>query len=271
MHFYFRYDGPDLGGLSSLRKHGLNSDIKHGQRGAGIVVAPPSRHEKDRSFAYAWDGCDETVIRELPKFNIKALEAILNKGIVVPTGTQAELKAKAGFKGESRELQLNSYLVGHGADLDAFELIALGQAWNERLPAEGIDKLEDHRVMHIGQTVSKDFQSGKLQCWHGRPSVARSTHDEVQDLLRRGKFGPFAVAMLLTLRTAHQARCERGETFAITPKPMALAGTLPGYTRETIEKCRDMLLDAGFIERVAPMINGKKRKAAAYRLKPRAI
>jgi hypothetical protein len=37
--------------------------LKHGN---SIVVAPWSRHQKDRSFIYTWDGCDETVIRDLP-------------------------------------------------------------------------------------------------------------------------------------------------------------------------------------------------------------
>src|SRR5437660_1592905 len=40
-HFLYRDHGGSLGNLSSLRKHGINADVKHGQKGAGIVVAPP--------------------------------------------------------------------------------------------------------------------------------------------------------------------------------------------------------------------------------------
>jgi hypothetical protein len=78
-HRGFAAAGVDLGELTSLRRYGLNIDLKHGQRGAGIVVGPPSAHEKDRSFRYAWDGCDETVIRHLPPFPEGKLKAFLNK------------------------------------------------------------------------------------------------------------------------------------------------------------------------------------------------
>jgi hypothetical protein len=66
--------------LSSLKSYGINADLKHGQaHGKSIVVAPPSRHEKDRAFTYAWDGCDETVIRDLPPFNVRALQALIDR------------------------------------------------------------------------------------------------------------------------------------------------------------------------------------------------
>jgi hypothetical protein len=80
------------------------------------------------------------------------------------------------------------------------------------------------------------------------------------------KIAPHAFFMLHMLRLAHGARCSRGETFAITPKAMAAAGTIPGFTKYMIETCRDMLLDAGLINLIAPMKNGNQRKAAQYRL-----
>lgn len=266
-HFYFRHDGPGLGRISSLRKYGFNIDVKHGQLGAGIVVAPPSRHEKDRSFQYEWDGCDETVIRDLPKFPIKVLEAILNRGIVVPTGTQAELKAKAGFNGGSRHLELNRYLVGRGAYLGAFELIALGQQWNESLP-DGIDKLEERAVVQAAQIVWKDFQSGKLHPWQGQASVVRTDHSEVMKLLVASPTdGAHAVTMLMALRIHHAARCLRGETFAINQVAMVESGTLPGFTRVRIEKCRDLLIKCGFLKLASPGCNSKDgRSPAQYQL-----
>ena len=68
-HFLF-LDPGGLGKVSSLRPFGINADIKHG---SGLVVAPPSRHAEDRAFSYAWDGCDPTVIRHLPMFDVRAL------------------------------------------------------------------------------------------------------------------------------------------------------------------------------------------------------
>jgi hypothetical protein len=72
--------------------------------------------------------------------------------------------------------------------------------------------------------------------------------------------------MLQKLRLAHAARCRNGKTFAITPKAMAAAGTLPGFTHKVIGACRDILLDAGFIELVTARKAGAKRQAAQYRL-----
>ena len=73
-HFLYRdAEGSGLGNIVSLKKFGLNADVKHGR---SIVVAPPSLHEKERSFSYQWDSCDETVIRDLPPFNMKALQGL---------------------------------------------------------------------------------------------------------------------------------------------------------------------------------------------------
>jgi Bifunctional DNA primase/polymerase, N-terminal len=61
-HFLYNDTGYQIGKVQSQKKYGLNADLKHGK---SIVVAPPSRHEKDRSFTYRWDECDDTVIRDL--------------------------------------------------------------------------------------------------------------------------------------------------------------------------------------------------------------
>jgi len=47
-----------------------------------IVVATWSRHQEDRSFIYAWDGCDEAVIRDLPPFDGTALQADADGGSI---------------------------------------------------------------------------------------------------------------------------------------------------------------------------------------------
>jgi len=62
-HFQYRDPGIDFGKPNSIKAFGINADVKHGNSN---VVAPWSRHETDRSFIYAWNGCDETVIRDLP-------------------------------------------------------------------------------------------------------------------------------------------------------------------------------------------------------------
>jgi hypothetical protein len=54
-HALYRDGGAALGNLSSLRKFGLNADLKHGR---SVVVAPPSIHPDDRSVVYAWEDCE---------------------------------------------------------------------------------------------------------------------------------------------------------------------------------------------------------------------
>ena len=90
-HRIFEAAGLNLGDVTSLRRYGFNIDLKHGQHGAGIAVGPPSTHEKDRTFRYRWDGCDETVLRHLPPFPIEKLRAFLDKHTEAAAGrlTQA--------------------------------------------------------------------------------------------------------------------------------------------------------------------------------------
>ena len=107
-HRLFDRAGIDLGNLTSLRPYGLNIDLKHGQRGAGIAAAPPSPHEKDRSFRYAWDSCDHTVIRDLPPFPIQALQKFLDKS---PTPTKASGPGdEPRLRRDSRKLGINDFL-----------------------------------------------------------------------------------------------------------------------------------------------------------------
>jgi len=65
--------------VDTLRDLGWEVDLRHGQAFAGIAVAPPSRHEKDRSVIYSWakdSGPD--AIRELPPFPLKRMMMLLD-------------------------------------------------------------------------------------------------------------------------------------------------------------------------------------------------
>ena len=53
-HFLYRAPETPLGRIGSLRNIGMEIDIKHGQNGSGISVAPPSRHPDQADFIYAW-------------------------------------------------------------------------------------------------------------------------------------------------------------------------------------------------------------------------
>lgn len=96
-------------GLTNLRHLGHNVDIKHGSRGA-IVVLPPSRHPEDRSFQYQWDGCDETVLERLPPFPLHILEQVLGQRLwALPSETAACTDETALFTDQShRESRPNA-------------------------------------------------------------------------------------------------------------------------------------------------------------------
>jgi hypothetical protein len=257
-HFYVEprgYSGQKI----DLRALGINADWKSGN---DIVVAPGSVHKS--GFVYAWHECDERVLRELPEIDLRAvLKQIEAK--------KSDPKVQAGLFCGSRKLTLNKYLCKNLASVadhdNSSKLIYIAREWNEALLEKHIAKLDDDEVMRIAHDVWEDFRAEKLQPWQGGPAVVRSDADEINDLLKRGKFGSQAFAMLMMLRAAHGARCSRGETFTITPKAMHAHGTLPGFSREMIEACRNMLLQAGFLIPVAARQGGNQRKAAQFSLR----
>ena len=180
-HFLYRDTGQYMGKVQSLKKFGLNADLKHGK---SVVVAPPSRHEKDRTFSYAWDACDETVIQELPPFNATALRALIeaadprlnnsslcdsdprlnnsslcdskNAEPTLNLSTQCNLTAPAPrppassqhdlLHNGSRGLGLNKWLVGKvGAEFvpSLDDLLVRAQAFNSLLVENGHAALRD--------------------------------------------------------------------------------------------------------------------------------
>ena len=262
-NLYEATDG-DLGRLTSLKKFGINADVKHGN---SIVVAPPSRHQDDRGFAYAWDGCDETVIRNLPPFNVQSLQRLLDKAR--PQDMILGADPHRGLRDGSRKLWLNDLLCSHAMHCDTeAELLDVARTANMDLPQNGLVMLEDDVVAERTAVVWRDVQEGKLEAWRGRPGNARACGSELDELCRlRQRNGPDAFALLMRLRIEHSAACRRGETFSITPKAMAKAGVIPGWTRERYETARDLLLLSGLIERVSDLkITRQGRIGARYRL-----
>jgi len=259
-HGLYRATGLDLGKLTSLKKFGINADIKHGN---SIVVAPPSRHQDNRGFAYAWDGCDETVIRDLPPFNVQALQQLLGKAAA------QDVKPQMGLRDGSRKLWLNDLLCSHAMHCDTeLELLDVARTANMDLPRRGHAMLEDAVVVERTAVVWRDAQEGKLKAWRGRSGNARACGSELDELCRLSqRNGPDAFALLIRLRLTHSAACRRGETFCITPKAMAKAGVIPGWTRERYETARDLLLLSGLVEKVADLkVTPKSRIGAQYSL-----
>jgi hypothetical protein len=133
------YGAPEspLGNVGSLRKSGFNIDIKHGQKGSGISVAPPSRHADQRDFAYAWhNGSGPDTLADLPPFNLKALQDLLARGsetLSHATGRGSEMlhnvtgtaprpaggaRCESKLHSDSRGLGLNKFLAYQGGYCD---------------------------------------------------------------------------------------------------------------------------------------------------------
>ena len=241
------YDGAglDLGNVTSLRPYGFNIDLKHGQRGAGIVVGPPSAHDKDRSFRYAWDGCDETVIRDLPPFPIDKLKALLDK--------QQPAPAKE-LRDGSRKQECNRYLVSrvcYCADFD--ELLDVARTWNEDLRDHGYEPLEDTILIRRARVVWQHHQQGRFVPMLKQGGIARSPDDEIDTLARLNpKIAGDAHMLIARLRIKHSARCKRGGTFAICAPAMERDQVILGWTRARYENARDLLLAAQLLKCVSP-------------------
>ncbi len=80
--------------ITGLRVQGFDIDLKHGQGGCGVVVAPPSQHEKDPEFLYSWDGCDQTVISDVSDFPLSHLEEIIGRKAGPEYDGQPHLRSK---------------------------------------------------------------------------------------------------------------------------------------------------------------------------------
>ena len=259
-HNLYEAPGLDLGKLASLKKFGINADVKHGN---SIVVAPPSRHQDDSSFAYAWDGCDETVIRDLPPFNVQALQQLLDKAKPDEDVTP-RVKPPIRLRDGSRKLGLNDRLVANvWSCASQNELIDRAFLLNEeigRIHSDGSLPVEE--VMEVVRAVWRDRENGTIERWEGCDSTQKRSRIEMRHLCELDpKHGPDAFVLLQVLRDEHSARCRRGETFSITPAAMAKASVIPGWTRERFEHSRDLLLTGHYIERVVDF----KRNSAAGR------
>jgi hypothetical protein len=267
-HRYFAANGVDLGKLHSLRHFGLNIDLKHGQSQAAIIASPPSVHEKEPSFRYYWDDCSPEILSDLPPFPEKRLRDWMDR---FSPSNPLNKEARNG----SRHLSLNDYLAGKGGryfpdDWDGF--LDEGFTWNVNVPDRfGKEPLPDEDVVKVAKAVWKDFENGKLVPMHGSGGVARTDRDELATLFTTStRHAPDALALLCVLKVEHSSKCARGETFAITPRSMAEANTIPGWSVERYEKARDVLVEAGLIIKVSEfkLVRGL-RYAAQYILPPR--
>jgi hypothetical protein len=269
-HFQYRDSGFGFGKLSSLKAFGINADVKHGN---SIVVAPWSRHEKDPAFIYSWEGCDETIIRELPPFNGAVLQRLIEKSMpprLDASAAQGETHKKTTLRDGSRKLGINDRLVAIVFSVSSeAELLERAFKINEEIGrTDQRGPRTADQVMETVRTVWHDRESGKIEKLAGVESKSKRRRIEF-DLLNSidPKTAPLALVLLDRLRDEHSARCRRGDTFALTVRSMARAQVIPGWGWSKYDRARKLLLRAGLIEMVSQSFQAADgRSAAQYRL-----
>ncbi|MFN0219257.1 MAG: bifunctional DNA primase/polymerase [Hyphomicrobium sp.] len=263
-HALFRAPNRPMPRSVDLRALGLKADLKYGHGGQSIVIAPPSYHPD--GGRYEWLGCDPKVLADIPEFDIDRLLAL------IPQATSSSLHCEPlRMRDDSRKQFLNDRLCARAAFCDYFdEMLDVARTLNGELADHGYPPLEDDIVVKRAQKVWADVLSGKIERWLGKGGVVRLNRRDLEMLERLDHVtAPQALLLLSHLRLEHAARCQRGETFSITPKAMARGQVILGWTRERYEKSRNLLLEAGLIERVSPMTsNSGGRIPAQYRFPP---
>lgn len=290
---HFIYSAPDepLGKIGSLRKFGIDIDIKHGQKGSGISVAPPSSHPDQADFNYAWhEGSGPQSLTDLPTFDVKALHDLIDResrtlrnttytgpppppdagGACQGLGRQLSQSFLTLFRGGSRKLALNDHLVAHAWALEDMDTcVDIARTWNDDLQhAYSIERLADEKVVAICRSVMADVESGKIVRTRHQRAIAITDADEISHLLASDRNGDAALALLLKLRTAHGRRCQMGGTFALCAAAMVKARTMGAWSARKYREARNVLLQAGLVELVSA---ARPHVAAQYRLTKRAL
>jgi hypothetical protein len=243
----------------NLRSFGLNVDLKSGN---SLVVAPPSIHDSGNRYAID-GGSGWEMLGDLPRPDVDALRKFID-GRARVTNT-----SRGSMRDGSRKQYLNDQLCRHACACDCFaELLDVARTLNQDFADQGLAPLGDEVIVDRARKVWADAEAGKLKAWVGRTGVARAEASEIEQLAcLDARRGPDAFMLLMRLRVAHTARCQRGETFAITPKAMAREQTIPCWSVNRFVHSRDLLLAAGLVEKAAEFRNTPRgRSPAQYRL-----
>jgi len=284
-HFVYRAPEGSLGKVGNLRKAGFEIDIKHGQHGSGISVAPPSRHPDQTDFQYRWTpGSGIEALADLPVFNARALQDLIDDAArgskTLRNETQTAPRAERGtartlgkafpnlFRDGSRKLGLNDHLASHAWAIEDFDAaLDVSMTWNDNLADQGIEKLPDDEVIEVCKAVMADLDAGKLVRKQHQRATALTDADEVRHLALYSN-GDAAFMLLQLFRAEHDARCRRGETFVINVEGMVAKRSLGCWSARKYREARDTLLALGLIKCVKP---AAFRSAAEYVLGDRIL
>ena len=251
-HRYYRQ--PDIRLPTDLRPYGLTVDLKADR---SLVIAPPSVHES--GVLYQLDGCDWSALKKLPPPNIDALKRLIEKS--PKNGGHSPDRLRDGSRGQ----WLNDRLCRDAPYCSTLnELLDIADELNSELPEIGYSPLDARELVRRTQKVWRDVELGKLTP-RGEWTGSGSNLVKEIDLLSTAdaRRGPYAFMLLAKLRKEHAARCRRGEAFSITPTAMMKSNVISGWTRETYEKARNLLVETGLIVRVSVFRQTSRGRVAA--------
>lgn len=276
-HFLYKAPEGSLGTVHSLRKFGFNVDIKHGQAGAGISVAPPSRHPDQRDFSYGWTkGSGIEALNDLPAFNVAALQRIIDQQTLrsdpLPNVTNCPRAAGRSLdqlRDGSRGLGLNDYLAAQAPWCDSLDdVIDNARSFAGDLANRfGLEMLDETEILKRAHAAWNDVLAGKLVRMHGKHQRLDVSAAEFEFLTQNFDNGADAVTLLLKMRQVHSARIARGETFVFVVNAMVKDAVIGRWAARRYRDARDTLMQAGLMAEVkASMWSGGKRSAAEYTL-----
>lgn len=243
MHLYYRHNGE---GCSTLREtEALAVEIKGA---GGYIVAPPTVRltgpHAGKAYTFISGGWDD--IERLPQLNREGLRDGAGAGVNV-------ISARAVERGRR-----NDTLFRHGLRLvktcTTFEALftALVDIRDRTFEADPDDAFPDAEVRNVARSVWRIEAKGNNLV--GTKGMLQMAHADFTVLVRNTD----ALALGMQLRFEHGARAARGETFALSPKGMAKAEVVPGWTSpRRYRQARDFLVDVGFIEKARHGGRGK--------------
>lgn len=208
---------------------GIAVEIK---AGGNIVIAPPSRSPVTGRYYELIEGrFDSETLASLPQINIPA---------IYHTKTAADHRAIC--EGQ-RNQWLFSLCLREARYVDSLDaLLDVGRTRND----EAEPPLSQSEVARICRSAWSYSTSGRNFVSAGGHVVLDRAR--IEQICNATPGNP--VSLMLRLQIEHSARVERGESFALSTRAMAEAGTLKGWTRQNLRTAIAHARNLNFIQRV---------------------
>jgi hypothetical protein len=223
-HLYYRAPEDEVRQRNLRSSEGLAIDIKAGP-GAVVIVPPSVRPLSGRPYAFVRGGWED--LASLPEFPLTTKES---------RAGMADGKVREGSRNNHIFKELLQHAGRYGCDgLGGMEGVA--HLINKR---DCEPPLPWDEVIRTAASAWKKHSSGNNWVGQRRRAVVP------EPVLAALGDSPEALALWAHLRLWHEGLRTR---FAISPKPMAEAGCILGWSAKRYRKARDVLVERGFLRR----------------------